>query len=393
MNTILSDSGLHNAFKPLSWTRPIAEMRTGILTNKERWQKILNTEISILTEKYLQEKWSLKTDTENLIIHAGLMPDDNIIKAVKGLKKGCLTYKGKVLARICDESQLLETSENTCKDITEYPNHCLIIENTWDIFTNAGKMIDFDFNLITKGRQSQAISKTNTVLGNHPIFLEEGATVEASVLNTTNGAIYIGKDAEIMEGSQIRGPFSMGEHSVVKMGAKIYGPTILGQHVKVGGELNNVVIFGYSNKAHDGFLGNSVIGEWCNLGADTNNSNLKNNYAPVRLWNYETKGFKKTGLQFCGTIMGDHSKCGINTMLNTGTVIGVNCNIYGAGFPRNFVPSFSWGGAGGYIVYQTNKAFDVAKTVMARRNIELSDTDKAILSHIFEETKQYRNFQ
>jgi len=392
MNIIIADAGLHNVMKPLSWTKPIAEFRTGILTSKSRWEKIFNTNCSVYSEDYLQGKFPLKAKSKNLIIHAGLMPDNHIIAEISALKQGSIVQNGKTLAAICTDSEISVFPTNPPAPVKQYEKKCLVIEHSWDIFTHAGRMIQFDFDLLTKDSISNKISDTNIILGNHPVFLEKGATVEASVLNTTNGPIYIGKDAEIMEGSQIRGPFAICEHSAVKMGAKIYGPTILGPHVKVGGELNNVVIFGYSNKAHDGFLGNAVIGEWCNLGADTNNSNLKNNYAQVRMWDYETGGFSKTGLQFCGTVMGDHSKCGINTMLNTGTVIGVSCNIFGAGFPRNFIPSFAWGGSGGYSEYTLNKALSVAEIVMKRRNISLSNKDKDILHHVFDASSQYRKF-
>ncbi|MGB1307109.1 MAG: glucose-1-phosphate thymidylyltransferase, partial [Flavobacteriales bacterium] len=216
------------------------------------------------------------------------------------------------------------------------------------------------------------------------------AKVEHAILNASTGPIYVGKDAEIMEGSIVRGPLAMCENSVLKMGAKIYGATTLGPYCKVGGEVNNSVLLGYSNKGHDGFLGNSVLGEWCNLGADTNNSNLKNNYAEVKLWSYQSERFVNTGLQFCGLIMGDHSKCGINTMFNTGTVVGVSANVFGAGFPRNFVSSFSWGGSAGYMTYRLNKVFEVAEKVMQRRAIEFNQVEKDILTEVFELTKSYR---
>jgi UDP-N-acetylglucosamine diphosphorylase/glucosamine-1-phosphate N-acetyltransferase len=392
MNTIITDAGLYQAMKPLSWTRPVAELRTGILSTKQRWEYILNQSVSVKTESYLSDKYGMHVDKENLLIHAGLMPDDEILSEILSLKQGSIIYQGKTLAAICKESDFSEFLISPPSPVREYEKDCLVIEHPWDIFTHAGRMIQFDFNLLTINRNSATLSDTNTLLGNHPLFIEEGAKVEASVINTTNGPVYIGTDAEIMEGSQIRGPFAMLEHSAVKMGAKIYGPTVLGPHVKVGGELNNVVVFGYSNKAHDGFLGNAVIGEWCNLGADTNNSNLKNNYAEVKMWDYRKHGFIRTGLQFCGTIMGDHSKCGINTMLNTGTVIGVSCNIFGAGFPRNFIPSFSWGGSGGYTDYHLDKALSVTEIVMSRRDINLSEHDKAILKHVYESTQEYRRF-
>ena len=265
----------------------------------------------------------------------------------------------------------------------------LCVLKPWDIFAKNGQAIKDDFAFITRDRKSQQLSSTNQVLGDN-IFVEEGAKVECCILNTTTGPIYIGKDAEIMEGSVIRGPFVLGDHATVKLAAKIYGPTTVGPHSRVGGEVNNSVIFAYSNKGHDGFLGNSVLGEWCNIGADSNNSNLKNNYAEVKLWNYSQERFVGTGLQFCGLIMGDHSKCGINTMFNTGTVVGVNANIFGSGFPRNFVPSFSWGGASGFTTYKLRDAFEVASKVLERREKVFDDIEKEILEKVFELTEKYR---
>jgi UDP-N-acetylglucosamine diphosphorylase/glucosamine-1-phosphate N-acetyltransferase len=243
---------------------------------------------------------------------------------------------------------------------------------------------------LIEGRKSQPIPPGNHVISPENIFIEEGAKLAYCTLNASTGPIYIGKNAEIMEGSLIRGGFALCEGAQVKLGAKIYGPTTVGPYCRVGGEINNSVLFGYTNKAHDGFLGNSVLGEWCNIGADSNNSNLKNNYEPVRLWSYETENFAETGLQFCGLMMGDHSKCGINTMFNTGTVVGVSATIFGSGFPRNFIPSFSWGGAGGFTTYVTQKAFETAKIVMSRRNVAFTEEDAAILEHVFEMTKKWR---
>ena len=266
------------------------------------------------------------------------------------------------------------------------------MENTWDIFSKNADAIQADFDLLTADRVSAPISKTNTLINPEQIFAEEGARVEYSILNATDGPIYLGKNSEIWEGNLIRGAFALCEHGVVKMGAKIYGATTVGPYSKVCGEISNSVIFGYSSKGHEGYLGNAVLGEWCNIGADSNNSNLKNNYAKVRLWNYATEKFEQTGLQFCGLMMGDHSKTAINTMLNTGTVIGVNCNIYVPGFPRNFVPSFSWGGATGFSTYLPEKAFEAAKVMMARRGVVFDQKEADILNHVFKQTKKWRNY-
>lgn len=272
---------------------------------------------------------------------------------------------------------------------TEYGEDYLMIRKCYDIFSLNDVALADDYAMLTNGRKSADISSSNLLIGDD-IFIEEGATVEGATLNSSQGPIYVAKDAEIMEGSLIRGPFALMDHAVVKMGAKIYGATTVGPWCKVGGEINNVVFYAFTNKGHDGFLGNSVIGEWCNLGADTNSSNLKNNYAEVKVWDYSSERFSNSKLQFCGLIMGDHSKCGINTMFNTGTVVGVSANIFGAGFPRNFVPSFTWGGSTGFSTYALNKAYDTANRVLMRRGKSLEEGDKIILKHIFEQSSQYR---
>ena len=323
------------------------------------------------------------------MINSSYLPDSELIEMVKSLEENQAIFKDEDVIAFFSKDTQDEVNFETYEAI-EYHAEVIKIEHTWDIFSKNGDAILEDFELLTNGRKSQPIPSSNNVINAGNIFIEEGAKLEFVTLNASSGPIYIGKDAEIMEGSIIRGPFALCEHATVKLGAKIYGPTTVGPHSKVGGEVNNSVLFGYSNKGHDGFLGNSVLGEWCNLGADTNNSNLKNNYAEVRLWDYNTEGFARTGLQFCGLMMGDHSKCGINTMFNTGTVVGVSANIFGSGFPRNFIPSFSWGGNGGFTTYLTKKAFEVAKVVMSRRDVELTEDDQEILEHVFEETKKFR---
>ena len=383
MNVILFDSNRSN-FYPLSYTRPISEFRIGILTIKEKWTHYYKN-ISTKTEDYLVSKYPIRKQKENLWIDASVLPSKELKTELDSLRNGeVLESNGKIIA--------FKNLNYSFKNLNKINTSILVnsIENIWDIFSDNGREIEADFKLLTKARKSQKISDTNTVIGKH-IFVEKGAKISCSILNAENGSIYIGKNTEIMEGAIIRGPFAMGENAVLKMGSKIYGPTTLGPHCKVGGEVNNSVFFGYSSKAHDGFLGNSVIGEWCNLGADTNNSNLKNNYTEIKLWNYEMERFKKTGLQFCGLIMGDHSKCGINTMFNTGTVIGVSANIFGSGFPRNFVPSFSWGGASGFQVYKLPKVFEVASKVFERRKLDFDENEQNILSEVYDMTKRYRN--
>ncbi|MEE2771610.1 MAG: GlmU family protein [Bacteroidota bacterium] len=384
MNYILFDGPSRNNLLPFTFTRPVAEIRVGILTIREKWQHVLETKLAIQTQDYLRGKWPAQKESSNIFIDASLCPDEDLIQAIQELKPG---------ERLVQDAQVLVYFEETdsYKDVP-YTLEILQIQHTWDIFSKNAAAIEADFKLLTTGRTSQPIPQHVHAKNPESIFIEEGAEVEFCSLNASSGPIYIGKNAMVMEGTHIRGPFALGDHAIIKMGAKIYGPTTIGSNCKAGGEINNSVMFQNSNKGHDGFLGNSVLGEWCNLGADTNNSNLKNNYAEVRLWDYNKEGFSKTGLQFCGLIMGDHSKCAINTMFNTGTVIGVSANIFGSGFPRNFVPSFSWGGSAGMSVYKLDKVFETAELVLKRRNLELTDADKNILEHVFEETAKWRRF-
>lgn len=389
MNFILFDGPERNHLLPFTYTRPMADIRVGILSLREKWEKHLNASTTTQTQDYLSEKFPTEEVEKNIKINPAYLPTSNLAGIVKNLKENqALFDEDQPIAYFYSKNQEIIFDDF---EVIQYTHDDLLkIANTWDIFRLNGEAIERDFKLLTEGRKSQPIPDSVFCINKENIFLEEGAKIELASLNASSGPIYIGKDAEIMEACAVRGPFALCEHSTLKMGAKIYGPTTVGPHSKVGGEVNNSVIFGYSNKAHDGFLGNSVIGEWCNLGADTNNSNLKNNYAEVRLWNYETENFARTGLQFCGLMMGDHSKCGINTMFNTGTVVGVSANIFGSGFPRNFIPSFSWGGAAGMTTFTTSKAFEVADEVMKRRSIEFTAADKKIMQHIFEITAKYR---
>jgi UDP-N-acetylglucosamine diphosphorylase/glucosamine-1-phosphate N-acetyltransferase len=391
MNYILFDGTVRNALLPFTFTRPVADIRIGIFTIREKWENYLKSTTTTITEEYLSEKYPMVEMEENVLINASFLPNMELVAMVTELTENqAIFYGEEVIAFYSKDTQ--EEVDFSSYEAIEYQGEILRIENTWDIFSKNAEALQADFDFITEDRKSQPISKTNTVINADNIFLEEGAKVECSILNATNGPIYIGANAEVMEGCMIRGGFALGEHSIVKMGAKIYGATTVGPHSRIGGEVNNSVLFAYSNKGHDGFLGNSVLGEWCNLGADTNNSNLKNNYDEVRLWSYETEGFAKTGLQFCGLMMGDHSKCGINSMFNTGTVVGVSANIFGSGFPRNFVPSYSWGGASGFTTYLPKKAFETAKIMMSRRGVEFDAQEEAILNHVFEETKKWRNY-
>lgn len=370
--------GAWQSMLPLTYTRPVADVRCGILTLAEKWQKRLGTaDRSFGTEAYLAAGFPIQHPADALHIHSGLLPTAALVAAIQGLKINEALVSGDTLLAFRGASDGKKIPFDGNVAMVRYP---------WDLFAHNKQEIEADFDLLTAGRTSAPITDPHTKTYGDRIFLEEGAKVKAAVLNAETGAIYLGKNSEVQEGSVIRGSFALGESSVVNMGAKMRGDSSIGPNCKVGGEISNSILYAHSNKAHDGFLGNSVLGEWCNLGADTNNSNLKNNYANVKMWDFETSRFKDTGLQFCGLIMGDHSKCGINTMFNTGTTVGVSANIFGDGFPRNIIPSFAWGGAGGFVTYQTKQAFETAELVFKRRNRALTEGDKAILQHVFEYT-------
>jgi UDP-N-acetylglucosamine diphosphorylase/glucosamine-1-phosphate N-acetyltransferase len=388
------DDQSRNNLLPLTFMRPIADIRIGILTIREKWETYLKTKTSSLTEAYLSAKYPIIKNSQNILINGSVCPNAKLVKEIKSLKPNqALVTRDTIIALHLNAEDLDESGEMDISGIDEIEieSEPLKINNVWDIFSKNGEALSDDFELITKKRKSEKLSSTNRILNEQNIFVEKGARIEFAILNASTGPIYIGKNAEIMEGTAIRGPFALGESAVVKMGAKIYGPTTIGPFSKVGGEINNSVIFGYSNKAHDGFLGNSVIAEWCNLGADTNNSNLKNSYDDVKLWNYPQKTFIETGLQFCGLIMGDHSKSGINTMFNTGTVVGINVNVFGAGFQRNFIPSFSWGGTSGFKIYDYKKAIKVAETMYNRRGKIFDEIEKEIMVSLHYQTAENRN--
>ncbi len=385
MQIVFSDAQFWEEFLPLTFTKPVAEMRCGILTFSERWQKLLQIEkVSFLTEDYLQEKFRKPEATESIFLVPNFLPSETVLQQIKDLKMGeALVYENELLAA---KINMLNFSLNQIEKMTDLTEELIFFKRPTDLFSFNEKAINFDFELLTNGRKSQELSSTNGFLGNtEDLFIEESATIEFSTLNTKTGKIYIGKNAEVMEGCNLRGPIALCEESKFNLGAKIYGATTIGPHCKVGGEVNNIVIFGYSNKGHDGFVGNSVIGEWCNIGADTNSSNLKNNYAIVKLWNYRTKRFENSGLQFAGLIMGDHSKTAINTQLNTGTVVGVAANIFKSGFPPNLVESFSWGGMKGDEKFKLEKAYEVAELAMARRKVAFTEEDRSILKFIYNE--------
>jgi len=395
MNYILFDTPeTWENLLPLTFTRPVCQLRTGILTVKEKWDELLPTKTSILTRSYLQTKFSLHIEDDNVLINGSVLPENSLLNEIRHLPAGTSLYAGDIFVAVRldrEKATGFETGKYKQGDRVTLNTYPMVINHPWDLFTLNGEAMEADFQVLTKNRVSVAPSPTNLVFKPENVFIEENARIEGAVLNAENGPVYVGQNAEIMEGSVVRGPFALCDNAVLKMGTKIYGPTTIGPFSTAGGEIKNSVVFGYSNKSHEGFLGNSILGEWCNIGADSNTSNLKNNYAEVRLWNYREEKFAGTGLQFCGLVMGDHSKCGINTMFNTGTVVGVNANIYGAGFLRNFVPSFSWGGAAGFTTYRLDKAFGVAAEVMKRRDRTLDQEEKDILAAIFKMTEKYRS--
>lgn len=399
-NVILFDNEVRENLLPLTFTRPVGEIRVGILTIQEKWKHWLKAkQLSFITQDYLAQKYPINISTDNFVVNGSVLPSEQLCRLITQLDPNEALLKGdELIAARLNEAQFQalindqEIEELNGFDLEDTP--FLKIDTVTDIFSINDAAIREDFAWLTEDKTSQALSDSNRVIGDpSQVFLEEGAVVEGAILNTTTGPIYIGKNAQVMEGSLVRGPLALCEGAVLKMGAKVYGATTIGPYSKVGGEVNNIVMIGYSNKGHDGFLGNSVIGEWCNLGADTNCSNLKNNYSEIKLWEYASESFKKTGLQFCGIVMGDHSKCGINTMINCGTVIGVFANVFGSGYPRNFIPSFAWGGTSGFSTYKIDKAFETAELVMSRRKVPFEDTDQNILLNVFDHTRRFRRWE
>lgn len=388
-NLIFFDDSSWNHLLPLTFTRPLSEIRIGILKIKEKWERYLNfSKSSNLTQPFLYFKYPLVRAEENILINGSILPNRVLVKQIAALQPGeCIADNQILIAANITKSTLesfsivsvLSQSKKLLVQ-SEYKK----VNSTWDIFLKNRDELFADFKLLTEDKTCAVLSKTNTIIAPENIFIETGTYIEGAIINASGGPVYIGKGAEIMEGSMLRGPIAIGENATIKMGAKIYGDTTIGPFSKVGGEVSNSVIFGYTNKAHDGFLGNSVLGEWCNLGADTNNSNLKNNYSDVLVWDYAQKDYVDTKLQFCGLIMGDHSKSGINTMFNTGTVVGLCANIFGEGFPPKHIPSFSWGGADKMEIYQLEKAIDTATHVYKRRKMIFDETEENIFKYIFE---------
>lgn len=390
MKIVLCDQReVHDNLLPLTYTRPVADLRVGIDTIAEKWQMMLPGEYFWQTSDYLQSKYPAgdvrQSDDSCIFISGNFLPDSHLVEIVNNLLPGQAVYTpGHIPVAVRGGILQPESIELDAEPVA--------INNLYDIFLLNDSVLRADFDRLCAGRRSRPVSPSVTVIGPPDrLFIEENAGfVEGCVINTLSGPVYVGSDAVVSEGACLRGPIAVCTGSVVNMGAKIYGATTIGPHSKVGGELNNVVIWGYSNKAHDGFLGNAVIGQWCNIGAGATASNLKNDYTPIKLWNYPARRFVRTGLQFCGAIMGDHTKLGINTMLNTATVLGVGVNIHGSGFPRPFLASFSEGSPSGYSDVSMPKFFETARTVMARRGVTLTDDDVRILETVRKLAENYR---
>lgn len=392
INFILFDDQSRISLRPLTFFRPVSAIRSGILTISEKWEKHLNYPVSHLTETYLQEKFPLKVGADNYLINGSISPNQELIAEILSLNADTSLMSGETIIAIHLTAENLKHFRlGVAPDLksVETKTPFVKINNTWDVFGKNKKAIVEDFKLITYNRKSAEISASNHLLGNN-LFVEEGVSIECSTINTLKGPVYIGKNAEIMPGCHIEGPVALCEHSVLKMGTLIYKGTTIGPWCKAGGEINNSVMFGYSSKAHDGFLGDSVIAEWCNLGAGTTTSNLKNNYEAVKQWSYSENKFVTTGLQFCGLVMGDHTKTGISSMFNSGTTAGVCSNIFGVSYQRNFIPSFVWGGTSGFRKHKLDEALDTAKAVYARRNLPFNELEENIFKTVFELTGDNR---
>ncbi len=393
---MLFDDQIRDHLLPFTFTRPVGELRIGALTIREKWERWMDMPVCFITQDYLARKYPIDEAEESFIINGSVLPSPQLCALLRQMEFGEAFLDGdqliavKLSAKQLDqlvEEEYFEELHGFDLENTEYVQ----IKHLWDLYGKNGYAIEQDFELLTRGRKSEELPPSNQLIGDPArLFIEAGARVEGSLINVKHGPVYLGREAEVMEGCLLRGGLCIGARATLKMGTKIYGPTTIGPHCRIGGEVKNSVFYGNSNKSHDGYLGNSVIGEWCNLGADTNASNLKNTLSEVKLWNYQTEYFKPTGEQFCGLFMGDHSKCGINSMFNTGTVVGLCANIFGGGFPPRFIPSFTWGGAGGLQSYEVDKAFESMERMMALRNLELGLEDRLILLRIFEDTARYR---
>jgi UDP-N-acetylglucosamine diphosphorylase/glucosamine-1-phosphate N-acetyltransferase len=387
---LFDDPAIRPHLLPFTFTRPVAALRCGILTIAEKWEQRLGQPVGYLTEPYLQAKYPAgATQGPALVVNGAVCPDDVLVRQVQALETGEALFYDQTLvaAHLADASQVAELIQDGFQRTRDVAEPVTIIRQVWHLFLRNGAEIRRDFNLLTEGRQSEPVGDVHTIVyAPENVFIEPGVKIRAAILNAENGPIYLGRNSQVHEGAIISGPLALSEGAHISPGAKMRGDNTVGPYCKVGGEVSNSIFFGFSNKGHDGYVGNSVIGEWCNLGADTNTSNLKNNYAPVKIWSHSAGRFVNTGQTFCGLMMGDHSKCGINTMFNTGTVVGVGANIFGAGFPRTFSPSFSWGGAAGFETFKLPKMAEVAERVMARRQMEYDQVEQDIMRQVYEQT-------
>ncbi|MEZ4961311.1 MAG: GlmU family protein [Saprospiraceae bacterium] len=396
-NIILFDNEIRDLLLPFTFIRPVCLIRLGALTIKEKWERWLKGNASYITQDYLSEKYDITISERNFLINGSVLPTQEICSLINQMEDGeAMLLNGELIAAVLDRDQFNRLMYDDVEELTSFEakdTPILKLNHIWDIFRLNDAAIRSDIELLTQGRKSQPAPPSNTIIGHGLIFIENGAKLEGATLNASQGPIYIGKNAEVMEGALIRGPFVLGENSVVKMGAKIYGPTSIGPDSVVGGEVKNVVILGNSNKGHEGYLGNSVIGEWCNLGADTNSSNLKNNWGEVKIWSYNTGTFEPSGQTKAGLFMGDYSMAGINSMFNTGTVVGVCCNIFGGDFLPKFIPSFSWGGKDNFSTYIPEKAYEAIERMMNAKGQTFEPQDRLLLLKIFEETAQFRPWE
>lgn len=380
---ILCDTESRHLLFPFILTRPVADCRAGILTIREKWEFALHQTTSTLTENYLSEKFPLEETGNNYFINGALIPNQYFLHSLHQLRKEESLFSGNTwLASRCDKVDSFRKQSGFKK--YEYKNPFLLIQYPWDFIRLNEQLLCEDFLLITKNRTSSPINLSNKTLNPENIFVEEGAELNDVTVNAVKGPVYIGKDAVIMEGSLIRGPVAMCEKSVLKMGTKIYGSTTIGPNSVVGGEIKNSIVFGFSNKAHDGYLGDAVIGEWCNLGAGTSCSNMKNNAGSVNIWNEKEKKFLEAGKK-CGVMMGDYSRTSINSVINTGTITGISCNIFNTGFPAKYIPSFSWVSNNKTETYVLEKALRDADAWMQMKGKRLDDKTEKILRKLFED--------
>lgn len=392
---LFDDAAWRKRTYPLSLTRPVSNLRVGILTINEKWERWCKLSTSFLTVDYLQEKFPLRTSKgEILCVKGDILPSESLVDSLMALKQGDILMKHDEWIAFKTDSQFVHGFQGVMtRDFkpTVFKYELSRLRYPEDIFLKNGEEIEKDFQLITEGRISKSLSSTNRILGDQ-IFVEEGATVECSILNTLKGPIYLGENSEIWEGCMIRGAFSLGKGSQLKMGTKVYSNVSIGPYSRMGGELNTSVVWGNSAKGHDGYLGSSVIGEWCNWGAGTSNSNMKNNYNKIRLFDYETHSYRETDLHFCGLIMADHSRCSINTTFNTGTIVGVSANIFGVGSLPSYIPDFSWGGAHDFVEYDIEKMKSSSEIAFQRRNQKFDEVEKKICHSVFDLTKNNRTF-